>query len=709
MVIRWNSYQVPYIEAETDRDLAVGIGMVQAHLRGAQMVLLKHLSQGRLSELVGPIAGKIDHVLRILDYGYAAAEIERRLPDETRDWVQGFVDGVNAYNERVKKVSPELRLLGLRRAPPISVRDVILGGRLGGTDFTWLTYMAVLAHRAEPGFEEIWRRLLVAGINPTTSFTATKTDARFAQVLLGAGRAGSNSVAVAAHRSATGGALIANDPHLGLSLPNLWVPMGLRSPSYQVVGLTITGLPFVFIGRNPEMAWGGTNMRAAASDLYDVSSVPADQIDVRETVIKSRFWRSKKRTLRRTAFGPILSDARMVPTKPGEQIAMRWVGHEPTDEMTCFLKAARAQNPHEFRAAFAHYGVSGQNMLFADKRGNIGEILAVTQPVRKSFPERDPVLDPRDPETHWKGFVGVLDLPFIVNPPDGVLASANNRPTDTDVPISFTFGADDRVRRLYDLLAVHDKIAFEDLRALQRDTLAPDGAKLAAGLLGLIQAIPGEVGEPEFLARLKNWQGDYSASSKGAVAMEMLLYHVVPALYGHAEAAALPDPMSQWEYLTVFLVEDLQRLDADRRCSLLKQAVAKAARDTEKYATWGDMHRLQIAHVLGKVPLLGRAFVYGNHPVGGSRQTPMKTAHSLVNRRHSSTFGAMARHISDMSDQDANWFVILGGADGWLGSDNFADQVPLWRDSRYVRMPLTPSVVEGEFPFVIRLTNGKPN
>jgi penicillin amidase len=115
------------------------------------------------------------------------------------------------------------------------------------------------------------------------------------------------------------------------------------------------------------------------------------------------------------------------------------------------------------------------------------------------------------------------------------------------------------------------------------------------------------------------------------------------------------------------------------------------------------MHRMRLGHQLSRLPVLRGAFIVANLPAGGSRQTPMKMAHGLVNGRHAATFGSMARHISDMSDPDANWFTLLGGNDGWLGSANFCDQLPLWRERRFIRMPLRPETVAAEFPIVTTL------
>jgi len=107
---------------------------------------------------------------------------------------------------------------------------------------------------------------------------------------------------------------------------------------------------------------------------------------------------------------------------------------------------------------------------------------------------------------------------------------------------------------------------------------------------------------------------------------------------------------------------------------------------------------------LGNVPVIGRFFVVEDLPSPGSRETLMKRSHDLVNRRHRATFGAQSRHISDLADPDANWFVLFGGQDGWLGAANYADQLPLWREGRYIRLPLSDEGVDAAFTRVVRTT-----
>jgi penicillin amidase len=608
---------------------------------------------------------------------------------------------VNAYQDRQTVLPPEFAVLGMQ-PERYEFRDILVGSRFAATDFTWLTYFPLLAERGRPGFRELWNRTLETGELPTVSGHPHDAQGEFEDLLLGSGRIGSNCVAVAPEHSATGAALIASDPHLGLSLPNLWVLLGLRSPSFNVVGLTIVGLPVFGLGRNPDLAWGGTNMRAVSSDLYDLSRLPADQIEAKETVIRTRFGRPCRRQVRTSPFGPIVSDAKIVKMANPAPIALRWVGHDGTDEFTPLLAAARARTPDEFRNAFTGYGVSGQNMLFADVNGNIGHVMAVMQPIRTAFPKDDPVLDAADPANRWPGFVSVLDLPFTLNPPRGVLASANDRPNGTNVPIGFAFGTDDRVYRLYELLDEKPKLAVADLERLQTDTRAADAMRLLTQLTAQIEQLD-SIEDEAFVRRFKAWDGDYAADSSGAVAFETFLYHLVLGLYSAHETTELPELYSQWSYLTTFLVPDLRALDEAACKKLLGTALAKAARDAARFPTWGDMHRLQVGTSLARIPVVGRVFVIKDLPSGGSRQTPMKMSHGLVNRRHTVSFGSMARHISDLSDLDANWFALLGGQDGWIGSVNFLDQLDLWQDRRYIRMPLRPETVAREFPITMTL------
>ena len=566
--IRWNDRQVPCIEAQNDGDLACALGLVQAHLRGHQIALMRMVAQGRVSELVGPLGRDIDHAARIVDFTRAVDLMHERMPAPTRHWLARYVDGLNHYQALGQPGPPELRLFGLR-PEPWTVADVLGVGRLLCADYTWLTFMALLPARGRKGFAQTWRRVLEAGCGPAVDGATGRPVLEMARTAFSAARAGSNAVAVGPGRSRSGSPLVACDPHLGLSLPNIWLLAGLRSPTQQVVGFMLAGLPFVCIGRNPDVAWGGTNLRAASSDLYDVSALPPEEIATETATIRMRWFGTARRKIRRTRFGPIVSDARLLGARRGPPIAMRWIGHEPTDEVTPFLRAACARDAEAFRAAFAGYGVPAQTMVFADRAGRIGRLTAATLPVRPDFAAGDFVRDAADPVTHWQGLVGPEELPATMAGDQDLIVSANDRPPPSCVPIGFLFDSGDRARQVRDALRAakrSDPGGYR--RRVRRHELAdrapagpPSGARVRGPCPGRARA--GPAAPARRLGRLVR-----RSTPAGAVAFEVLLARLVPRLVAASDLPAIEHSISQWNFLGRYLEEELDRLPPERRRAL---------------------------------------------------------------------------------------------------------------------------------------------
>ena len=707
VTIHWDDHQIPFIDAKTDADLAFTLGMVHAHLRLGQMETIRRAAQGRLAEMVGPVATDIDHALRIVNFGRAAAAIEAALPDDTRQWIERFVDGANFYQQRSASRPLDYQLLAIE-PEPWTVADVLTVGRLIGSDVNWLVWFSNLKFRDQPDWPERWARLLRNGTSSVPSFGATREVAILNQLLAGLSRSGSNSLAISGEHSATGGAIIASDPHLGIMIPNTWLIAGYRSPSYHAVGLMAPGLPFIVVGRNLDIAWGGTNMRAASSDLFAQSDVGPESFATRQERIKVRWWFDRDVTVRETAVGPVLSDASVIEQRDGEVFALRWVGHEVTDEITAFLKANRARGWEDFRDAFATYGVPAQNMIYADTRGRIGQLMAVKLPIRDGRLPDDIVLDPERDE--WRGFLDTADLPFNLDPADGVIASANNRPVEAlEVPIGYFFSSSDRVRRLTELVRARERLGIDDIANIQRDVYAASSVDLKERLVAAATTakLGRTEGERRLIEALAAWDGYYSRESTGALAFEILVRHFIDAFYSprmtEADIAALAGSGRVFE----FVAEDLDGADgeiSDALAAALRQAAPKFA----DFADWGEMHRLDLGHPLANIPVVGSRFRFADLAAAGSRETVMKTAHSTTDGRHGTRYGSNSRHISDLSDPDENYFVLLGGQDGWFGSSTLMDQVPLWREGRYVRVPLRIEAVREAFPHRMVLQPGPP-
>ncbi len=694
VTIRWNDHQIPFIEAASDDDAAFALGMVHAHLRLAQMSLVRLAARGRLAEVAGPLASDIDHGLRILSFGRAARRIEAAMESGARRWTQRFVDGINHYQATLDELPQEFRVLGLEREP-WTVADVLTIGRLAGTDVNWLIWSGLLPLRQRPDWPQLWARLVEDGSASLPSFTGDDVNG----ILGNVGRTGSNSMAVGPERTATGGAIIANDPHLGILVPNVWLIVGLKSPSYHVVGLMGPGLPVFAIGRNPSIAWGGTNMRAASSDLVDVSDFDPGAIRTREETISVRWWFDSTITVKETPLGPVISDAPFLADSTLPDLALRWTGHDASDEIGAMLAVSRARDFAGFRAAFEPFAVPGQNMLYADRDGNIGQVMAVALPQRNGMPA-DLVADAGEVQRAFATMQSSADLPWSYNPRQGYLVSANNRPTRTDTPVGYFFSSDDRVSRLASLAEGGDRLDVAAVKAIQQDVYMPSSARLrdafiaGLGTAGLASSAGPEAAEA--IARIRNWDGHYRAGSMGAVSFEQFRAGFLHSFYGQRfgeEHGAIMARRGD-------LAHDMERASREVLDVALAAGLEAAGEGLDQFADWADMHRLSLAHPLSMLPVIGERYRFGDHGVGGSSETIMKTDHDASASRHTVRYGANARHVSDMTDMDENYFVLLGGQDGWLNSSTMLDQWPLWQSGGYVRMPLTAEGVRASFPHV---------
>ena len=721
VIVRWNDHQIPYIEAQSDADGAFVLGLVHAHLRLGQMEVARRVAKGRIGEMAGPFFTDIDRSLRALGFGRAAPAIVAAWPTETRRWVSRFVAGINHYQSRMREAPHEYRVFALAREP-WTAEDVVTLGRLAGTDVTWLTWMALLPFRDDPDWPRIWRQALeLGGLSPPSfalppefrlarddsesddprlSLAAEKREAvehatRLAGILENFARSGSNSAAVSGARSATGGALIANDPHLGLMVPNLWLLAGLRSPSFHAVGAMAPGLPVFAFGRNRDIAWGGTNLRAANSDLFDASGIAADEIKIETHAIGRRFWFDIEAENRVTSLGPVISDTPMVPKSSRSPFALSWVGYLATDELTAMMGVNRAANWPEFRAALAPFGVPAQNFVYADIGGNIGQATATRLPRRPATPPADIVQNPAERAADWRRMLGPSELPATLNPDAGFLASANNRPAAFAVPIGYFFAPGDRMERMAELLGGTAKIGPEDMKRLQQDVRSSSARATRDAVLARARAVSGK--SAETAALLREWPGDYDVDSRAALAFESLFAALAPAVFRATGRAREFAWLGQSSFARAAFLRALDELDDDALAPLLGHAFAAAGEALARHGTWGQVHRLQLNHPLADLPFGGAPYRFLDVPSGGSNETLMKAAHGLKVESGRVRYGSQARHVSDLSHPDANWFVLLGGQDGWFNSSTFLDQVPLWREGRYIRLPLEPETVAREF------------
>lgn len=552
ITINWNDNLIPFIQANNEKDLAVGLGISHAHLRLGQIEFLKYVSQGRVSELLGPIANDIDHTLRVLDLGKVSKENFSAMPEQTQQWMEAYTAGINYVIANMaddKSLWPaEFQILNVCPTP-WSVEDIMTLARLNCADFTWGLWPKLLPLRKRNDWLTLWRHLMKFGGGPpplTTNEKITENDPlEWLSGLFGK-PGGSNAVAINSAKSSHGHALLSGDPHLPMVLPNFWILGGLHCPTLKTVGYMLPGLPAVMVGRSPEIAWGGTSMHAASSDLFDVSTQAPENFKRRTEIIKTRWGKNKTVVLHDSEFGPLLTDAPMFSNNDSQAaspaLAFRWVGHQVSDEITAMLGVARSHNFSDFQLALKDFAVAGQNMVYADKAGNIAQVMAARLPSRPIERPIDVVLNIEE-HASWSQMLDTQNLPTRYNPAEGFVASANNKPEEAgEVLISCFFSPNDRVERLKTRLSEAPSVDESFLKALMTDVQSDTGIKLRDKLLPLI-----EEKDSVTYQTLSGWDGKYTIESAGALVFEVLLYHFALALHGKNDIDVLTvnwDPRS---------------------------------------------------------------------------------------------------------------------------------------------------------------------
>ncbi|MGE5547612.1 MAG: penicillin acylase family protein [Solirubrobacterales bacterium] len=675
VTIRWDEHHIPFVFADTDGDAAFALGLVHAHLRLAQMEIMRRLALGRVAEIAGPAAVPLDQGLRLLGFAPAARRIAEILPPSSRAWAEAFAAGVT-HLARHAAPPPEFAWLGLK-PEPWTILDVLAVGRLASADVNWLILFNILKLRSRADWPSLWAEL--TGDDGKANRPSTAGENPLGVAATAVSRPGSNAIAVAGRRSRSGAALLAADPHLSITLPNLWLIAGVKCPSLHAAGLMIPGLPFIAIGRNPDAAWAGTSLQAASSDLFDATGLPTA---TRADRLAPRWSRKADMELRTTPLGPLISDCPLVPSSGA--LALRWVGHDPSDELTAWLDVARATTWPAFRAAADRMAVPGQNLVWASRSGSIGKLMAVRLPRRPPHPAPDLVLPPAYAAA-WQSFVTSRDLPSVVDPPDGIVASANERPEHAPVAIGQFFPTGDRFHRLLDLVGGRRAIDLDHLAEVQLDVHSREAAELKDWIAARLDGHP-------IAEELRRWDGAYDAASATPAAFE----HLLDRLYRFSHGNELDTYWATWNP-TALMRRRLASLDDAASGRLVRWAADELGAGRP---AWGDIHRLRISHFLGRLPGLARLGLVADLPVPGGNDTVHKTAHGLAgDRRHAVQFGANARFLADLADPDATRIVLLGGQDGWPTSTTYLDQLAPWREGESLELPLRPETVRARFSY----------
>lgn len=743
-----DSLGIPHVFAQNEHDLYLTVGYLMAQDRLWQMDLLRRVTTGRLSEIFGDKYLDTDLLLRALRYTEKSKRIMDSCSVDVMESLKAFSDGVNQYIQKHPDGWPtEFRILGYQPEPWEPVYSLNLIGYMAWDLKAGWSEIMLNEVRAKVGDS------LCNQITPEPSWYTSVVYPHFGEKELASTTEhrfkgltdfidengldifnGSNNWAVAGSKTASGKPILANDMHLGLSIPGIWYQMHQVIPGkLDVTGLVLPGQPLVIAGHNDSIAWGMTNAYVDNVDFYLEKINPANPaeyafngkwlpITTKKEIIKDKKGKSHEETLRFTHRGAIVSGFKGF----GNQVvSMHWVGDEYSNEFRTVYLLNRAHNWVDFNDAVKTFLAVSQNIVYADVQGNIGLFFASGIPIRKRLAGIGFLPGDTD-EFDWKGFVPTKELPYSFNPPEGFVASANNRTVGDQYPyyIGRWFSIPYRYDRIRELLAQGKNMTAADFMKIQTD----EKSKMAESMMPeIIQALSGmnepSESEAKCLGELKKWDYKMSENSVAAALFESIYQQLFSVIMKdemgeelfekYYQNTGLPkfalyyifrNPSSAWcDDITTKDHQETLAEDIQKSFHLVVSDLSTSLGKDPGNWTWGKIHTLTLTHPLGTVSILDKAFNLNRGPfaVGGSFHTVRPYSYDF-GKGFASNHGASHRHIFDLSDWNKSWTVIPTGNSGLPGSPFYCNQTKLYVGDQYHRDVVSKDLVERSAMFHAR-------
>ncbi len=722
--VQRDKWGVAHIYASDAHDLFFAQGFVAAQDRLFQMELWKRAGQGRLAEILGPTAVERDAQARRLRYrGDLEAEYTSYAPD-TLAILQAFTAGINAYIKVIAApggsgLPVEFQIAGFAPEPwqPADCLNrlaayAMMGNAerellhaqlvtlLGAEQATALFHFEPRAHLTpSPGAD-------FSGLSPALLANVVSSDQRIP--FPASSLQESNNWTVSGALTATGKPLLANDPHRVIAEPSLRYIVHLVAPGWNVIGAGEPALPGVAAGHNEHIAWGFTIFGLDQQDLYLETLDPArpgryktptgwkSLTESSETIVV-RGAAPVTIQVKYTRHGPVLwEDGKRA-------LALRWVGAEPgAAGYLGSLSLDRARNWQEFEKAMPRWKVPSENIVYADREGNIGEHSTGLAPRRKNFNGLLPL--PGDGAYEWQGFLPNATLPHHFNPAEQFIATANQKMIPDDFPyaVGFEWAQPTRFQRIHDVLSearrAGHKLTVDDMGALQSDVVSLTARKLQPMLGAAIdaqgQAVPTSTRAAADM--LLKWDGALEEGSAPAALYELWMPELTKLVMERVVPQAARAVVPPWPAPAVVGV--LEELPGGRDSLLLTALGAGRERlralqgdDPAKWS-WATLHQVHFRHALDATPASAALFDLGPFPRSGDGDVVQAT--SLGRAGFEQVAGASYREIFDLSDWDRAVAINVPGQSGQPGSVHYADLVPLWRTGRYFQLAYSKAAVD---------------
>jgi penicillin G amidase len=746
VIVSRDGHGVPTLQAASLADLFFAQGFVTAQDRLWQMDMMRRAAGGELAELLGPDYLEHDRTQRILGLRAAAQKMLEVSTAEDRARFQDYARGVNAYIAlRQGRLPLEFRVLGYTPRPWKPEDSTLIAAQmiqtLSGSPLQALVREKILAKLGPDLTADLYVNSSWHDRPPTVSRPSldqmeeenhdvddSDVDTSVTQNHPGASAprwfsptavneqpfvVGSNNWVVSGAHTVSGKPLLSNDMHLHHQMPNLWYEVHLRSGEIEVAGVSLPGMPYVIVGHNQRIAWGFTNIGPTVEDAYVETLNQQGQYLTpqgwqapghRQEVIHVKGMPDVVEDVELTRHGPIVTAL-----APGEarKLALRWTLYDGIRNP--FFALDSAQNWDQFRQALARFDAPAQNVVYADVEDNIGYQATGKIPIRASgdgsLPENG-----ADDAHEWTGYIPFEKLPSVLNPPSGLIATANSRITPDDYPysISTEWEAPWRSERIYRVLESGKKFSAADMLQLQTDiSSAPDRYFAEQFVYAVDHAKNPSARARQGADLMRGWDGrmtgDSAAPTIESSARAQLYRLLLEPKLGPApkdpklEESTLSWKSYSWGMQSIWLENVLLHHPARWLPSnysdyneLLTAAVEAAVNEPDSPKAlnswrWGNFNPLELQHpIFGRVPILELWTGPGLQAQSGSGYTV-----KAVTRHH----GPSERMTADLSNLDQSTLNLVTGEAGNFLSPYYMDQWKAWYQGFTFQLPFSPQAV----------------
>jgi len=721
---------VPHVHAANDHDLYFVQGYIHAYFRLWQMDMETRAAAGRISEVIGDKTLQFDRLQRRKGMVYAAENSLNAAEAEphTKLMLDAYTAGINEYISSMsyKNLPLEYKLIGFKPEPWNNTKSMlllkymaddltgytedipltILRDALSPQDFNFLFPEKISGSTpvipAGTGFDKpSLTSPLVPNDSVWTHFSASDYATKRTE------GTGSNNWAISGTRTQSGATILCNDPHLGLNLPSLWYEMQLQTPDMNVYGVSLPGAPGVVIGFNDSISWGFTNNYRDVKDFYLIKPVAGNanaywfsgkQIKytdrVERIVIKNKT--DFVDTVHYTIQGPVMYDERFHgPGNLKAPLAMCWMAHKATNELLSLYGLNRAKNYNGFVDAILNFQCPAQNMVYADRGGNIA-MWGQGQFVNKWKEQGRFVMNGADSAALWKDYIPMRENPHALNPAQGFVSSANQSVTDSSYPYYYNgYFYEFRAWRINSVLSSLQHATINDMFSLQNDTYSILAANTLPLMLAYLSPADMNAEGKKYLEELKKWDHHLSSESIAATAFQVWwskLYedtwrddfqNIPVSLWPSDERTMqLMQTDTGSKFFNNWNTSSIEHLRDIVLLSYAETLDSMAKLEKEGNAQWYKAKNTTITH-LAKLP----AFSYPGLKIGGWGNT--------INAAKSD-HGPSWRMVVQMGKEIEAYGVYPGGQSGNPGSKYYADYLQNWVDGKYNKLQFFPNKDEPE-------------